>query len=345
MYFKNNAAMTELYVACINENDVVLEDHDEVALYIDDNHDGVFPAIGDSTEGNYWAAYYASGSVIKYRPIYNNGGVGATFYLDNPQIAVSNATGHIVYEFVIPIGDEFWDINPGPGNASRLFSFTLDDPTAFDGYWPCTNPQIFVPIGYGNISYSAEDIAPIPPANLDIWWNDAAPYTVLLEWDQPAINDFDHFNVYTKTASGNWEFLMNTIGTQILYISADGAYREFYVTTVDQGGQESVASEIAIFDITIGMGENKNNAITRIFPNPSSGQLNIAIEIPQAGNYEISIRNIEGSLMKSLNNGYLDKGANTLHFDEGNSIQSGIYFLTIKGNGMNTSQKIILMRK
>ena len=31
--------MTELYVACINTNDVLLEDHDEVALYIDDNHD------------------------------------------------------------------------------------------------------------------------------------------------------------------------------------------------------------------------------------------------------------------------------------------------------------------
>jgi fibronectin type 3 domain-containing protein len=345
MYFKNNAAMTELYVACINENDVVLEDHDEVALYMDDNHDGVFPAIGDSTEGNYWAAYYASGSVIKYRPIYNNGGVGATFYLDNPQIAVSNATGHIVYEFVIPIGDEFWDINPGPGNASHMFSFTLDDPTAFDGYWPCTNPQIFVPIGYGEITYSAMDDVPVPPSNLDIWWNDEAPYTVLLEWDQPSINDFDHFNVYTKTASGNWEFLMNTIGTQIMYISSDGAYREFYVTTVDQGGQESVASEIAIFDITIGIGENKDNTISRIFPNPTAGQLNISIEIQQAGNYEISIRNIEGRLVKSLYNGYMDKGSNTLHFDEVNSIQSGIYTLTIKGNGMNVSQMVMLINK
>ena len=107
MFFKNNAAMTELYVGCINTNDILLEDHDEVALYMDDNNDGVYPAIGDSTEGNYWAAYYASGSVIKYRPIYNTGGVGTVFFLDNPQIAVSNATGHIVYEFVIPIGDEF----------------------------------------------------------------------------------------------------------------------------------------------------------------------------------------------------------------------------------------------
>ena len=32
MWYKVNAAMTELYVACINENDTELEDHDEVAL-------------------------------------------------------------------------------------------------------------------------------------------------------------------------------------------------------------------------------------------------------------------------------------------------------------------------
>ena len=76
MYFKNNAAMTELYVACINENDIVLEDHDEVALYIDDNNDGAFPPSGNMSEGNYWAVYYASGNLIRYRPIYDNGGVG-----------------------------------------------------------------------------------------------------------------------------------------------------------------------------------------------------------------------------------------------------------------------------
>ena len=351
MYFKNNAAMTELYVACINENDAVLEDHDEVALYMDDNNDGVYPApaTGDSTEGNYWAAYYASGSVIKYRPIYNTGGTGATFYLDNPQIAVSNVTGHIVYEFVIPIGNDFWDINPGPNNTSGLFSFTLDDPTAFDGYWPCTNPQIFVPIGYGEITFNAEDDVPVPPDNLNIWWNDSAPYTVLLEWDQPAINDFDHFNVYKKLNSGSWEFLMSTIGTQIAYISTAGEYTEFYVTTVDNSGQESVPSEIAIFDITIGISKNQQTVIQHVFPNPTSGYVNIALEIKQAGNYDISICSVDGRKLKSLYNGKYNTGSQAIHWDgtndNGNPAQNGIYFLTIKGAGIYANHKIVLMKK
>jgi hypothetical protein len=349
MYFKNNAAMTELYVACINTNDILLEDHDEVALYIDDNHDGVFPAIGDSTEGNYWAAYYASGSVIKYRPIYNNGGVGATFFLDNPQIAVSSATGHIVYEFVIPIGDDFWDINPGPGNASHLFSFTLDDPTAFDGYWPCTNPQIFVPIGYGEITFSAEDDVPAPPENLDIWWSEEAPYTVLLEWDQPAVNDFDHYNVYMSVNSGSWEFLMSTIGSQIAYFSASGEYTEFYVTTIDHSDQESVPSEIAVFDITIGINEPQPTIVQQVFPNPTSGLVTISLEIQQAGNYDISICSMDGRTVKPVYQGMLEQGSKVLRWDGTNTagglVQNGIYILTIKGTGINDCQRIVLIRK
>ena len=142
MYFKSNEAMTELYVACINKNDSVLEDHDEVAMYIDDNNDGSYPIPDDLSEGNFWAVHYASGDLIRYRPIYNTGGVGTTIELENPEIEVSDASGHIVYEFVLPMGDdEYWQINPNEDNESGMFLFVLDDPSAFDGYWPCWNPD------------------------------------------------------------------------------------------------------------------------------------------------------------------------------------------------------------
>lgn len=349
MYFKNNAAMTELYVACINENDAVLEDHDEVALYIDDNNDGTFPPSGDMSEGNYWAVYYASGNLIRYRPIYDNGGVGEVILLENPQIEVSDATGHIVYEFMIPIGnDADWKISPNAENTSGLFSFTLDDPTAFDGYWPCTNPQIFVPIGYGEITFSAEDDIPSPPANVDIWWNDAAPYSVFIEWSQPAINDFEHFNVYKKSASGTWEFLISTIGTQLIYISTSGEYTEFYVTTVDKSGQESIPSEIAIFDITIGSDEIKNSPITQLYPNPVNGPLTVILNIEQAGDYLVSIFDIDGRRVATLFEGKLNKGTQALKWntikDGGDTLPNGMYFLTIKGKGMNTGQRLVIMR-
>jgi len=219
MYYKVNQAMTELYVACENMNDVVLEDHDEVALYIDDNNDGAFGATGDDSEGNYWAVYYASGNLIRYRPIYNTGGVGTVVELTNPQIAVSNATGHIVYEFVIPMGDDqVWKLNPNEQNQSGIFTFTLDDPSNFDGYWPCQNQQIFEPVGYGDITFGAEDEVPPPPDNVTMQVVNLPPVFGNLEWSQPDINDFEGFNVYIDHGNG-FELLDQTFGTQLFYMA------------------------------------------------------------------------------------------------------------------------------
>lgn len=346
MYYKTNAAQSELYVACVNMNDVVLEDHDEVAIYIDDNNDGSYPVIGDTTEGNYWAAHYASGDVIKYRPIYNNGGVGTTIFLENPQIAVSAATGYVVYEFVIPIGDNAWDINPNEDNESGLFLFVLDDPTAFDGYWPCWNPEIFVPLDYGMITFGATDDVPPPPEDMQIWWTVPSDVNISIEWSQPEINDFDHFNVYISDGGGSWELLESTIGRQFLYTTSED-YMEFYVTTVDHAGQESVASDIVIYDITIGITEVQQAVSTKIYPNPSSGAVNISMYVKHAGIYSLNILNMQGEILKTVYSGYLQSGDKTINWDgaasKGNQIPPGIYFVQLSGEAGQHTNKIVLL--
>jgi hypothetical protein len=347
MYFKVNAAMTELYVACVNNNDVVLEDHDEVALYIDDNNDGIYPAPGDDSEGNYWAAYYATGSEIRYRPIYSNGGVGAIVYLEDPQIAVSDATGVIVYEFMIPMGsDSTWQINPSADNQSSLFIFTLDDPTNFDAYWPCWNQEIFAPMDYGTITYGATDEIPTAPDEVNISWTSETPVVVTLDWTQPAINDFDHFNVYYAIENGNWELLSETIGTQLFYMPENTLYTEFYITTVDQAQQESVPSETVIFDFTSSITEPHSLSTLSVFPNPSSHQVNIAVDLPDSGEYMLRIYRSDGTLVHTLYSGHLDAGKNVFAWNVTNDtyqpVTDGIYFLNITGETTYVTQKIIV---
>jgi len=347
MYFKANPELTELYVACINENDNVLEDHDEVALYVDDNNDGSYPPPEDISEGNYWAAYYASGNVIKYRPIYNTGGVGDVIYLENPQIEVSDATGVIVYEFMIPLGtDEPWQIHPNVDNQSGLFSFTLDDPTGFDGYWPCWNPQIFIPLDYGQITFGAIDEVPPPPEDVEISWTVTTEVHIILEWGQPDINDFDHFNIYNSDGAGGWEFLESTIGRQFLYTTTDD-YIEFYITTVDHAGQESDASEIVIYDITIGINETQHQVNTTIFPNPSSGLINITMHAKKPGSYTLTLFNMQGELLNTVYSGNISSGSKTITWDNkdhrGHQIPPGIYFVRLQGEGGGHTDKLVLM--
>lgn len=348
-WFKVNPEKTELYVAVNNIFDTVLEDHDEIALYVDDNGDGLYPAPGDSTEGNYWAAHYASGDVIKYRAIYNNGGVGATYYLPDPQIKVSDATGHPVYEFVLPLGtDTSWQIAFNNQDQSRIFIFALDDPTNYDGWWPCLNQNIFTAEGYGTITFGAVDGTPPSPENLVL--ENPVPEDIMLRWDQPDISDFDYFNIYWSNDGGlTFPLLDNTVGVQyFLTAPANGTYM-FYVTTVDRAGHESTPSNTVQTDVNTGIagpGQGNDIRMIKLGPNPFTHQLNIDFSLVNETRLAIRIFDINGKLVKILCDAKTGAGEHNLDWNgtnnEGNELQPGVYMLQFySSNGSLPSFKIV----
>ena len=351
-WFKVNPAKSSLYVAVDNAYDILLEDHDEIALYVDDNNDGLYPAPGDSTEGNYWAAHYASGDVIKFRPIYNNGGVGLTFYLPNPQIKVSGATGHVVYEFVIPLGTASnWQIAFNSQSQSGIFIFALDDPANYDGWWPCLNQNIFTAEGYGVITFGAVDGIPPPPLNLLL--DNPVAQNIMLQWDQPDITDFDHFNIYWSDDGGaTFAKLDSTVGVQyFLTVPSNGLYK-FYVTTVDRAGHESVPSNIVQTNVVIGITEpGKANDITMIKmgPNPFIRQLTIDFKVLFETRLAIRIFDITGKPVNTLYDSKIVSGLHHITWygtdNGGNDLQSGIYVVQFyTTNGGPTSFKIVRMK-
>ncbi len=344
MYFKVNPEMTELYVACLDQNKPVLQDNFTVAMYIDDNNDGSYPPSGTDTEGNYWARYFASGNVITYRPIYDNGGVGQNLNLTDPQVAASDATGFVVMELVIPMGvDEVWKINPNEFNQSGLFMFT----TNFDGYWPALNQQIFYPLTYGAITFGAEDDVPVPPSGTDIYWDGVnAPVMITLSWNQPPINDFDHFRIYINEGSG-FELLSQTIGTQVFYTTNNTNYTLFRVTTVDKSGQESAPSEEMVFDITLGVGNLQPTSLVNVYPNPGRETINIWLPVDEEGFYTVSVYDLNGGLVQNLWEGNLQQGEYIFRWNGNNSsgIQQkpGIYLVVISGNQIRYVEKLLRM--
>ena len=351
-WFKVNAAKTALYVAVDNTFDMVLEDHDEIALYVDDNNDGLYPAPGDSTEGNYWAAHYASGDVIKYRPIYNTGGVGTTFYLPNPQIKVLATTGHVVYEFVIPLGTaSYWQIAFNSQSQSGVFIFALDDPANYDGWWPCVNQNIFTAEGYGVITFGAVDEIPPPPLNLLL--DNPVAQNIMLQWDQPNITDFDHFNIYWSNDGGaTFPKLDSTVGVQyFLTVPANGLY-QFYVTTVDRAGQESAPSNIVQTNVVIGIPEaglTSEISMIKMGPNPFTLQLKIDLSITHATHLSIRVFDMNGNEVKSLYESEIATGLHHIDWNgtdvAGNELKPGIYMVQLRSaGGSPVSFKIIRMR-
>lgn len=355
-YYKTNADMTELYVAYINMNDTELEDHDEVALYIDDNNDGLFPEAGDDSEGNYWAAYYAAGNQLKYRPIYNTGGVGNVIFLDNPQVEVSAASGYVVYEFMIPMGNETWEITPSADNQSSLAIFVLDDnsPNAndFDGWWPFNNTDLFAPMGFGTITYGTTPQTPPAPGNLSFEILSPVGNLLQLSWDCTPINNFDHFNVYASIDGAAATVVGECYGLNYQYEcgATTGVQHSIFITLVNQSGMESDPSNTVEY-VTVGSGTLPPAIRTSLdgnYPNPFNPTTTIGYSLQNPAMVTLEIYNIRGQKVRTLVQGVQQAGMHTALWDGKDetqrSVSSGIYFYKMNSSGYEKARKMILLK-
>jgi hypothetical protein len=331
LYFK--VCGEKLYVASVNENDNQLNTNDRVAFYMDDNNDGAYEPQGDDSEGNYWMDYVEGGpNTIRYRPIYDNQSVGTTITLENTEFEASDATGHVVMEFALPIGGETYEITPNEQNMSGLYYYVRNAAMGnYDGLWPCDNTETFIPTGYGTITFYAEDEVPPPPTNLRVDDFLGQRSYVAISWDMPDINDLDYFNVSVEMADGSKE-IYQVNGTQLILEIVHDVEYSVYATTVDKAGQESENSEILTFNV-VGI-DNVVGMTINVYPNPVKSILNIATG--EVGAAEIDIYDISGK--KVLTKKVQDVSNCELNVSE---LRQGVYFMSIIKGKVVVVEKIV----
>ena len=322
-----------LYVCSENRMDTEWNSNDGVAFYIDDNNDGTYPPQGDDSEGNYWM-YYGNPNTVRYRPIYETGGVGTTMNLPEEIIACDMSQGYETIEFALPLGnDETWKLNTDNG-SSGFYLFVRDAATAtMFGKWPAENNETFAPTYYGVMNYHVENTVPEPPTNLriDEEVNAQGLYTPIM-WDMPVMNDFDHFNLYFVDYPNQHE---EVYGTQWIFAVDDEEEVSIYVTTVDQAGQESVPSETLTFRPGT---ENVNeNGLARLslYPNPTKNVLNLNADLQ--GRTEVKVLDMNGRTVKH----YVVNGLNALRLNV-SDLQSGVYFVRVSNEASTIVGKFVV---
>ena len=322
-----------LYVCSENRMDTEWNNNDGVAFYIDDNNDGTYPPAEDNSEGNYWM-YYGNPNTVRFRPIYETGGVGTTMNLPEEIIACDMSQGYEIIEFALPLGnDEDWKINTDNGN-SGLYLFVRDAATAtMYGKWPAENNETFAPTYYGVMNYHVENAVPEPPTNLriDEQVNALGVYTPIM-WDMPMMNDFDHFNLYFVDYPNQHE---EVFGTQWIF-EVDGEEEvSIYVTTVDQAGQESVPSETLTFRPgSENVAENGQNLLC-LYPNPTRNVLNLSTDLQ--GHTEVKILDLQGRTVKH----YVVDGLTALRLNV-SDLQSGVYFISVSNETTTAVGKFVV---
>lgn len=79
-----------------------------------------------------------------------------------------------------------------------------------------------------------------------------------------------------------------------------------------------------------------------IFPNPSSGEINIAFELQEASDIRIDVLDLNGSTIKQLSSENLLAGSQQYSFDLNGLVAQGMYLLSIQTSKGIAVQKIII---
>lgn len=93
----------------------------------------------------------------------------------------------------------------------------------------------------------------------------------------------------------------------------------------------------------VGVKENDAVAITSLYPNPTKDQTTIALNLKQAGVVKVSVLNLIGQEVASVNAGNLSAGSQNVSLNL-STLNPGVYFVNVNVNGQSTTQKITVTK-
>jgi hypothetical protein len=130
------------------------------------------------------------------------------------------------------------------------------------------------------------------------------------------------------------------------------------VVTKDSGAPEIIAvSDISQITFTglVGIKDYEKLAdvlstfqLMQNYPNPFNPSTTIEYNIPNAGNVKVQIFDINGQILKVLDEGFKDRGSYRITWNgndgNNNSVASGFYIYSVTFNNTNISKKLLLIK-
>ncbi len=145
----------------------------------------------------------------------------------------------------------------------------------------------------------------------------------------------------TTSTSISYAFITKT-GESVTVSLADGVTSNSGVVNVSgvsyaegRGSATSVADEMTSMPNDFKLYQN--------YPNPFNPTTNITYALPKSGNVQLRVYDILGNEVAALVNGTKDAGFHTVSFNASN-LASGIYIYSLKSEGININQKMLLMK-
>lgn len=204
------------------------------------------------------------------------------------------------------------------------FSLQLNDPGSYFFY-------CLIDDGY-NEAYGYVEVTVQPSPTIDL----GAPSQTYCVFDTIALDAGNPGSSYLwSNGDTNQSVMVGTTG--LTYDPQD-----WWVTVINEEGCEAQANVEVIFsyDACVGIGENEHQAILRIFPNPSTGMVNVQVE-GVSEEVRILIMNSVGSSLGTYRFKPGQDGVIREQIDL-SAQPAGVYFLQAEGSNIHHTMKLML---
>jgi len=123
-----------------------------------------------------------------------------------------------------------------------------------------------------------------------------------------------------------------------------------YVIYAGTHGRGIWKSSSLIGPVTVGINDpvNNNNNVNfqsslLIYPNPMTDMGTVSFDLPQATSIAISIFNLQGKLVKTINTGKLQEGNQKISINTEN-LSKGTYLISVDGTNVHATSRFVVIK-
>lgn len=200
---------------------------------------------------------------------------------------------------------------------------------------------------------SIDNIVPPAPAEVLVAYSyqPEGGVQAVINWDAVSAPDLDAYLVYRQSSeSFDPELAVlagSTLGTSFTISGLESTGDFFFVAAADDGGNVSDATAMSNPASPVGLPQPALT-LAQNHPNPFNPQTTISFNLPAAGQVQLRIYNLDGSLVRTLLQGPAPEGRNEIQWtgdnDAGRQMASGTYFYRLETEQGVLSRRMVLLK-
>ena len=143
-------------------------------------------------------------------------------------------------------------------------------------------------------------------------------------------------------------FLLYSVSFSQVYMNINNKDGTTEKIPIDEIRKLTFSNVVSVEDSKL-ISETLNSfTLLQNYPNPFNPSTTIEYQIPEPGNIKVTIFNIKGEVVKTIEDGFRKSGNYKLNWNSrshnGSSVASGIYFVQVKHKDNILTKKIMLLK-